>query len=50
MKISNCCGVRMNSMWQDYEMCPDCHDHCEIIEENEEDNGTFDQHLNEIKN
>lgn len=35
-KVSNCCGAIMNSMWIDYEMCPDCHDHCEIEEEDNE--------------
>jgi len=49
MKVSNCCGASMNSMWQDYKMCPDCHDHCEAVEE-EEDNATFSEHLEEIKN
>lgn len=30
--VSNCCGAEMNGMWQDYEMCPDCHEHCEVEE------------------
>ena len=33
MKVSNCCGVIMNSMWLDYEMCPGCHEHCGVEEE-----------------
>ena len=30
--VSNCCGEPMNDMWQDYEMCPSCHDHCALEE------------------
>lgn len=34
--ISDCCGVEMNGHDIDYGICPDCHDHCEAIDEEEE--------------
>lgn len=31
--ISECCGVRVNIDFVDYGICPDCKEHCEIVEE-----------------
>jgi len=36
--ISDCCGVEMTSDMLDYEICPDCREHCTIIEIDEDGN------------
>jgi len=47
MKISNCCGAYSiaysdesgagDQSSEDLGICPDCHEHCEYIEEDEEE-------------
>jgi|SanBayMetagenome_1026888.scaffolds.fasta_scaffold297884_2 hypothetical protein len=38
-KISDCCGAAATDpVMLDYGICPDCKDHCEFIEEEENDN------------
>ena len=34
MKVSDCCGVGPDN---DYGLCPRCRDHCEFVEEDDED-------------
>lgn len=36
MKISNCCGAG-DLMYEDFGICPDCKEHCDFIEEDEDD-------------
>ena len=31
--ISDCCGEYMDSVEADHELCPCCHEHCEVITE-----------------
>jgi hypothetical protein len=31
--ISDCCGEYMDSVETDHELCPCCHEHCEVITE-----------------
>lgn len=33
--VSNCCGAYINNT--DYDFCPDCKEHCEIIDLSKED-------------
>ena len=35
MKVSECCGA-YHEMAEDYGICPDCKEHCEFVEEDEE--------------
>jgi hypothetical protein len=42
MKVSDCCGAA-NIDFEDYGICPDCREHCEFIEDPEEDNFTEEQ-------
>lgn len=41
MKVSDCCGAPPRSNGDcdtsDYGICPDCGDHCEYIEDEDED-------------
>ena len=40
MKYSDCCGAPAYSCFGDFEdvgICPDCREHCEFIEEEEEE-------------
>ena len=45
-KISNCCGAEDRMVgydgpsFSDMDICPECKDHCEFIEEEDEDNST----------
>lgn len=34
--VSNCCGASMSGIVRDIEICPDCHEHCGVIQEDEE--------------
>lgn len=53
MKVSDCCGARprgflgphgtVDSDSTDYGICPDCKDHCEFIEEEDEEKPTPEQ-------
>lgn len=31
--ISDCCGAYLADAHVEYEICPDCHDHCMVIRE-----------------
>jgi len=33
MLTSDCCGVIVDGIFAQYEICPDCKEHCEIISE-----------------
>ena len=51
--ISNCCGAKV--AYEDLDkgtgLCCDCKEWCEFFDEDtEEDNATFSEHLEEIKN
>ncbi len=51
--ISNCCGAKV--AYEDFDkgtgLCCDCKEWCEFFDEDtEEDNATFSEHLEEIKN
>lgn len=35
-KFSNCCGVPMRGEYIDHLICPDCKEHCDIAEDEEE--------------
>ena len=41
MKVSDCCGAEPlsdgDSSTEDYGICPDCGEHCEYIEEDDEE-------------
>ena len=40
--VSDCCGCEMSFAQTDFGICPDCHEHCEVIgEEVCEDSGEF---------
>jgi len=41
MKVSECCGahdrsIRGDASYEDYGICPDCGDHCDWVEEEDE--------------
>ena len=36
MKISECCGAPIPLDGEDYGICPDCKEHCEYIEEEDD--------------
>jgi len=38
MKTSVCCGAEITGVGLDYEICPDCLEHCEMEDENEDEN------------
>lgn len=31
--VSDCCGAYLADAHVEYEICPDCHDHCVVIRE-----------------
>ena len=35
--VSNCCTAPMHGAMLDMEMCPDCYEHCEVIDLDEEE-------------
>lgn len=39
MKVSDCCGASVRDpIMLDYGICPDCKDHCEFVDEQDEPN------------
>jgi len=46
MRISNCCGADMGEA-EDLMICPDCKEHCRIIEYEEEDG--YAEHYADLK-
>lgn len=44
MLISNCCGASAKG-GEDYEICSECFEHCEYIDEDEEEEGSDDGSL-----
>ena len=46
MRISDCCGAPPKDPIQiDLGLCSDCHDHCEYINQEDEENSTHDQRI-----
>ena len=37
MLISDCCGAHITLDFVDFEICPDCGEHCEIIDEDQDE-------------
>ena len=37
-KVTDCCGVPPKGNSDDYGLCPCCKEHCEYVEEDEEEN------------
>ena len=31
--VSDCCGAYLNDLEAEYEVCPECREHCEVISE-----------------
>lgn len=40
MNVSDCCGAEMTGEMVDVGICPECHEHCEVEETEEEDDQT----------
>ena len=40
-KVSNCCGAPPVGASEDMGLCPDCKDHCEYVEEYDDDEPSF---------